>query len=234
LYGGPAPETHDASPVRSSSGSTKEKEEQEPGGGDGSERVVSPAGSMLTSKLRTGLGALLPSAVAKDDDTASITGSIKQKRRAPSDDFHRSVDTLLRFLTDRRPKLAGALAALKITPSQAHTLPFLSTVSNEEIFQLPNAPLTSLSSEQLLRYAQVVDTVLFKSYLVTRPVLLGSLVRVSNWCEVSEVEGELRAREVTSCCFSVFDEVAHVVCRNLQSLSTYTTANKCMRAPWSC
>jgi hypothetical protein len=41
-----------------------------------------------------------------------------------------------------------------------------------------------------------VDTALFKSYLVTQPALLGALCRLANWCEVSEVEEELRAREV--------------------------------------
>jgi Vam6/Vps39-like protein vacuolar protein sorting-associated protein 39 len=41
-----------------------------------------------------------------------------------------------------------------------------------------------------------VDTALYKSYLLIRPALLGPLCRVANWCEVSEVEEELRAREV--------------------------------------
>lgn len=61
---------------------------------------------------------------------------------------------------------------------------------------MPNAPLSALTPEQLLRYAQIVDTVLFKSYLLIRPGLLGSLCRVANWCEVSEIEEELRARKV--------------------------------------
>ena len=57
-------------------------------------------------------------------------------------------------------------------------------------------PLTSLTPDQLIRFAQVVYTALFKSYLLTMPGLLGSLCRIENWCEVSEVETLLKEREV--------------------------------------
>ena len=109
------------------------------------------------------------------------------------DDFSRSVDALWRYLTDRRPKLAGALAAVNIAPDQSHQWPFLSETSTEDLFALPNIPLTQLTPEQLVRFAQIVDTALFKSYLITQPALLGALCRLPNWCEVSEVEEELRA-----------------------------------------
>ena len=59
-------------------------------------------------------------------------------------------------------------------------------------------PLTALTPDQLIRFAQVVYTALFKSYLLTMPGLLGSLCRIENWCEVSEVEALLREREVRS------------------------------------
>lgn len=108
----------------------------------------------------------------------------------------RSIETLLRFLSDRRPKVGGALEALHINPSQSHQIASLSETSTEDIFALPNLPLSALTPDQLLRFAQIVDTALFKSYLVNRPGLLGSLCRVPNWCEVSEVEEELRARKV--------------------------------------
>jgi hypothetical protein len=104
----------------------------------------------------------------------------------------------VRYLSDRRPKVGGALEALHISPSQSHQIAFLSETSTEDIFALPNAPLSSLTPEQLVRFAQIVDTALFKSYLLIRPGLLGPLCRVPNWCEVSEVEEELRAREVSS------------------------------------
>lgn len=108
-----------------------------------------------------------------------------------------AVETLLRYLSDRRPTLSGALGALGITPAQAHLHPTLSSNEVASLLALPDGiPIGSLVPEQLLRFAQIVDTALFKSYLVIRPRLVGSLCRIDNWCEVQEVEEELRAREV--------------------------------------
>jgi Vam6/Vps39-like protein vacuolar protein sorting-associated protein 39 len=107
------------------------------------------------------------------------------------------VETLVRYLADRRPKLKSALEAFNITPvNQSDRNAPLSEIPVEELFALPNVPLPALTPEQLLRYAQVVDTALYKSYLIIRPILLGSLCRIPNWCEVSEVEEDLRARQV--------------------------------------
>ena len=102
----------------------------------------------------------------------------------------------MRYLSDRRPKVAGALEALHITTAQAHQMPFLSATSKEDLFALPDAPLSSLTPEELVRFAQIVDTALFKCYLLVRPGLLAPLCRVGNWCEVSEVEEVLMSREV--------------------------------------
>ncbi|EIW83909.1 rab guanyl-nucleotide exchange factor [Coniophora puteana RWD-64-598 SS2] len=153
------------------------------------ERSPSPTGS-LRAKSKSTFASLLPS-MAKDDDTASISG---RRPKKPIDEFSRSVDALWRYLTDRRPKVAPALEAVNITSAQSHSLPFLSETSVDDLFAIPNVPLSSLTPEQLIRFAQIVDTALFKSYLQTRPSMLGPLCRVPNWCEVSEVEEELRAR----------------------------------------
>ena len=155
---------------------------------------------------RTGLG--IPS-TNKDDDSASIKAGRKPlngvfshlppslELKPTTDDLHRSVETLVRYLADRRPKLGAALAVVNITTeSQSHLASPLSETSIDELFALPNVPLSALTPEQLLRFAQIVDTALYKSYLIIRPALLGSLCRVANWCEVSEVEEDLRARKV--------------------------------------
>ncbi|KAJ4480006.1 hypothetical protein J3R30DRAFT_3467312 [Lentinula aciculospora] len=145
-----------------------------------------------------GLGALMGNAsTQKDDDTASLKSQASKPSKVISDsDYHRSVESLVRsFLPDRRVKLGAALNAVGITPAnQAHEITPLSATSVEDLYALPNAPFTQLTPEQLLRYAQIVDTALFKSYLVVRPILAGSLFRVPNWCEVEEVEGVLKAR----------------------------------------
>ena len=57
-------------------------------------------------------------------------------------------------------------------------------------------PFTELSPEQLVRTAQIVYTALLKVYLAIRPVLVGSLCRIQNWCEVEEVEELLLEKQV--------------------------------------
>lgn len=106
------------------------------------------------------------------------------------------MEALLRYLPDRRPRIGHALGVLHITPAQSHQFPILSETSVEDLFALPNVPLTALTPEQLIRFAQIVDTALFKAYLVVRPGLIGPLCGLPNWCEVAEVENVLMEREV--------------------------------------
>jgi hypothetical protein len=155
------------------------------------------------------------------------------QRSLCSDDSHRSVETLVRYLSDRRPKVGGALDALHINPSQSHQIAFLSETSADDLFALPNAPLSSLTQEQLLRFAQIVDTALFKSYLIIRPGLLGPLCRVPNWCEVTEVEEELRAREVGSSVYGLFSfgtDKFSEICRTNLPLQWEENARQSSRA----
>ncbi|KAK7032798.1 rab guanyl-nucleotide exchange factor [Favolaschia claudopus] len=197
LFGGPAHTVEDNdsnSPVPSLNESLKDAHDAAPHPpADVLENLGISATGTIRGRLK-GLSAFLPSA-HKDDDRASIRQEAKPKQ-AVHDDLPRSVETLLRYLSDRRPNVAAALATVGITPAnQSHEIAFLSETSVEDLFALPNAPLSALTPEQLLRFAQIVDTALFKSYLLVRPALLGSLCRVSNWCEVSEVEEELLARK---------------------------------------
>ncbi|KAI6108169.1 hypothetical protein F5141DRAFT_100478 [Pisolithus sp. B1] len=188
LFGGPAsstPRPEDSTSANSSDASKEGSKEKL------IERSPSPAGSIRV-RSKTVFASLLPSA-AKDDDVVSLSG--RRRVKQPIDDSTRAVEVLWRYLTDRRPKVAGALATVNITSAQSHQWPTLSETSTEELFSLPNVPLSSLTPQQLIHFAQIVDTALFKSYLLYRPALLGPLCRVANWCEVSEVEEELRARE---------------------------------------
>ncbi|KAK0193482.1 vacuolar sorting protein 39 domain 1-domain-containing protein [Armillaria mellea] len=189
LFGGPAPP--DEAPATPSSDSSKTTS-QDKAPVDAVEQLAAfPSTGSIRGRLKTGLSALIAPTTPKDDDSASI--SSKTKRAVP-DDFKRSIETLVRYLSDRRPKVDAALAAMGITPAnQSHKTASLNETSVEDLFALPNAPLSALTPEQLLRFAQIVYTALFKSYLIIRPGLLGPLCRVPNWCEVSEVEEELRA-----------------------------------------
>lgn len=103
-----------------------------------------------------------------------------------------ALEALIHFLSDRRQKLSGAIALLDeplpTTPQPDKKYP--------DPLTIPSVPMTDLSPEQLLVTAQVVYTALLKVYLLVRPVLVGSLCRIENWCEVEEVEELLKAREV--------------------------------------
>lgn len=119
--------------------------------------------------------------------TAASTGEREQQEKLAAQNYSRSVDELVRYLTDRRQKYAQAFAALlpssRPTPSSPRP-----AADADELLSLPNEPLTKLSPDQLARVAQVVDTALFRSYLATKPVMVGPLCRIENWCEVAEVE----------------------------------------------
>ncbi|KIR39958.1 hypothetical protein I307_04942 [Cryptococcus deuterogattii 99/473] len=52
-----------------------------------------------------------------------------------------------------------------------------------------------MNPTELVRMAQVVYTALMRVYLKARPVLVGSLCRIENWCDVKEVEGLLKEQK---------------------------------------
>ncbi|KAH9998803.1 hypothetical protein BJV74DRAFT_883060 [Russula compacta] len=176
MFGGPTP----AAPREAVSSSSSSSSEH---GGDVEEPTLS--GQIVAStvakmsKLKSPLDAIRPSGF-KDSETASIT-SKKDKPRI--DSFSSSVESLLKYLPDRRQKLLGALEAFHITPAQSHRHASLSDTSRDSLRGIPDALFSSLTPEQLVLCAQVVDTALFKSYLVVRPGLLGPLCRRDNWCE---------------------------------------------------
>jgi hypothetical protein len=64
--------------------------------------------------------------------------------------------------------------------------------------------MMELEPEQLLRTAQVIYTALIKVYLVARPVLVGSLCRIENWCDVEEVEELLKEKQVANALLCIF------------------------------
>lgn len=102
--------------------------------------------------------------------------------------FATSADALIRFLTDRRQQYSKALASMMPSRRPTPTNPTREPASPSELFALPDSALSSLRPEELARAAEVVDTVLFRAYLATKPVMVGPLCRIENWCEVSEVE----------------------------------------------
>jgi hypothetical protein len=102
------------------------------------------------------------------------------------------------YLSDRRQKLAGAIANLDKPLPPIESLPALKTVTTTELIHYPSVPMTELTPEELVRVSQIVYTALIKVYLMIRPSLVGSLCRIENWCEVEEVEELLKERSVSA------------------------------------
>uniref|UniRef100_A0A0K3CJ75 BY PROTMAP: gi/342319407/gb/EGU11356.1/ Rab guanyl-nucleotide exchange factor [Rhodotorula glutinis ATCC 204091] n=1 Tax=Rhodotorula toruloides TaxID=5286 RepID=A0A0K3CJ75_RHOTO len=146
---------------------------------------IRSVGSRLTGK-KSWLRDREPSTTL-DEIAENAARERDQQEKIAAQDYSRSVDELVRYLTDRRQKYAQAFAALlpssRPTPSSPRP-----AADADELLSLPNEPLTKLSPDQLARVAQVVDTALFRSYLATKPVMVGPLCRIENWCEVAEVE----------------------------------------------
>ncbi|KXN86467.1 Vam6/Vps39-like protein [Leucoagaricus sp. SymC.cos] len=183
LYGGPAPPEEPApSSPTSPSGEHHSGTDEGHGGTTKHEKTASElldavvhtgavagssvagAGTGTIKKLKgTGLGLLAGHGAhkEKDDDAASI----RSARRAPiHDDYHLSIEILNGYLVDKRTKLGTALASVNITPqNQYDEFKPLSEVPISDLFALPDAPLSVLTPEELLRFAQVVDTALYKS-----------------------------------------------------------------------
>lgn len=158
------------------------------------------------------------------------------------DDYRRSVDALGRFLADRRRIFKPILES----HPTSHDLASSSSQIKRDpdwLLALPSRPLSALELDQLAAVAQVVDTALFKTFLATKPALLGPLCRVENWCEVEQVEELLMERRVSLAKLRVrggmhfsadFRLGPGSVSRNSMSLSHSTLARKCMRKHSNC
>ncbi|KAE8540615.1 hypothetical protein D1P53_002978 [Cryptococcus gattii VGV] len=129
----------------------------------------------------------------KDGDSVkSIHSVINTPENQNIDDA--ALEALLYFLSDRRQKLSGAISSLPpdspLPPESS--LPPLHALPPAALRALPSIPFTEMNPEELVRMAQVVYTALMRVYLKARPVLVGSLCRIENWCDVKEVEGLLK------------------------------------------
>lgn len=155
-------------------------------------RTSSPVGKAHSRQAST----------SSNKHTTTGRGLLQDTTRKEADHLKQSVEVLLRYLADRRQKINKALAALspQDRPSTADPLPLASA---QELLDLPDGPMIHLSPRQLHRVAQVIDTALFKCYLLVRPSLLGSLCRLDNWCEAEEVEGLLIEAKVLAVVFII-------------------------------
>ncbi|GES94690.1 vam6/Vps39-like protein [Rhizophagus clarus] len=97
-----------------------------------------------------------------------------------------AVQTLIKFLTDRRHKISKVLNYHQIHKTNDPTPP----ASPSHRINLVNGNLS-----HILELAELVDTTLLKSYMIINDKLVGPLLRVHNYCNVEEVEGLLLERK---------------------------------------
>ncbi|KAG9303112.1 hypothetical protein G9A89_005070 [Geosiphon pyriformis] len=96
-----------------------------------------------------------------------------------------AVSALIRFLTDRRSKISKILHSQQMQRTNESTPPAPPSSNN----------LINVEMHNIIRAAELVDTALLKSYMITNDGLVGSLLRVPNHCNVGESEGLLLERK---------------------------------------
>lgn len=94
-----------------------------------------------------------------------------------------AVTYLIRYLTDKRQKLARRLNQGPASSTKAPSSSDKSSNAEDE--------------DDLLYQASLVDTSLLKSYMMTNDALVGPLLRVQNHCDVEECEIILMDKKVS-------------------------------------
>lgn len=161
------------------------------------ERIAEGEAQPLTKKVEDdtmSIRSVIPSRLrgsksfTSDLNTVS-TGDLEKQAALDKKRETGSIDSLIRYLTDRRQKYTQSLSAL-LPSSRPSPLDQRSSLTGSELLELiPDEPLGKLEPQVLARVAEVVDTALFRAYLVSKGgVMVGPLCRIENWCEVEQVE----------------------------------------------
>lgn len=126
-----------------------------------------------------------------DSDTASVKGKTLEEAPLEGKDLEKAVNALNSFLGDTRarrlnPYLDPATGELRPVPEgrEKQRKQALDSL-------LMNPPEEEVDREQLLETAKLVDTTLFKGYMLVRPSLAGSLFRLPNFCDPDVVNEKL-------------------------------------------
>lgn len=127
--------------------------------------------------------------IVQDDATAPVESAEEAALTSRP-----ALEALGRFLADRR----------RIFKPILETRPKVSPSPDSTMLSLPSIPLPDMTLEDLTTLARVVDTALFKTFLETKPGLVGPLCRIENWCEVTEVEELLEAKGKSSELISIY------------------------------
>ena len=126
-----------------------------------------------------------------DSDTASVKAKVLEEGPLEGKDLEKAVNALNGFLGDTRarrlnPYLNPATGEIRPVPEgrEKQRKQALDSL-------LMNPPEEEIDREQLLETAKLVDTTLFKGYMLVRPSLAGSLFRLPNFCDPDVVNEKL-------------------------------------------
>ena len=128
---------------------------------------------------------------------ASGSGASRDSHNAAAaaESSRKALDALGKFLADRRRIFKPILEANPHLESKDHMAMSQIKRDTHWLLSLPNKPFGEMDKDELIAVAQTVDTALFKTFLQTKPALIGPLCRIENWCEVEQVEELLKERK---------------------------------------
>lgn len=131
---------------------------------------------------------------------ATGSGASRESRSAAAaaaaeSSSRKALDALGKFLADRRRIFKPILEASPHQESKDHMVMSQIKRDTQWLLSLPNKPFGEMEKDELIAVAQTVDTALFKTFLLTKPALIGPLCRIENWCEVEQVEELLKERK---------------------------------------
>lgn len=126
---------------------------------------------------------------------ATGSGASRDSRAAAEASSRKALEALGKFLADRRRIFKPILESSPHHESKDHMAMSQIKRDTNWLLSLPNKPFGEMDKDELIAVAQTVDTALFKTFLLTKPALIGPLCRIENWCEVEQVEELLKERK---------------------------------------
>nr|OQO21531.1 hypothetical protein B0A51_14264 [Rachicladosporium sp. CCFEE 5018] len=160
-------------------------------------------GRLVGSHKRAGSDGPTPKTPAKQDsDNASIktatpskSGTAEKETALEGEDLKQATRALCSFLAQARVQIQKYLSTAGELKEQP---PVMDSETGKPVFGhlLPQSLFTSDTSKvdwqaELLRVAQLVDTTLFRAYMLALPSLAGPLFRLDNFCEPEVVQASL-------------------------------------------
>ncbi|OLN86164.1 Vacuolar morphogenesis protein 6 [Colletotrichum chlorophyti] len=127
------------------------------------------------------------------EETASIAGKTVSNQPLEGADLEKAVLCLTGYLVGTRTRFqrvidpaTGKLKRSNTNGSATEAVKGFMSSSHDDV------PLTQLEGE-LQRTSRIVDTALFRSYMMTRPTMAGPLFRLANFCDPDVVNEALLA-----------------------------------------